>query len=68
MAYILWKIGKEREAKQALSAGVDLKTPFSPIEPNPFIWNLLLKSIYSLIKTDYEGKEEEQKASLIVTP
>jgi hypothetical protein len=68
VAYILWKIGREREAKQALSAAVDLKTPFSPIEPNPFIWNLLLKSIYGLIKTDYEEKEEEQKASLIVTP
>jgi hypothetical protein len=68
MAYILLKSGKEKEARAALSAAIDLKNPFSPLDPNPFIWNLLLKSIYSMIKTDYEEKEKEEKARLIVTP
>ena len=68
MAYILLKTGKEEEARQTLSAAIDLKDPFGPIDPNPFIWNLLLKSIYSLVEVDHEKKEEEEKASLIVTP
>ena len=68
VAYILLKTGKEDEAKASLSAAIDLNNPFSPIEPNPFIWNLLLKSIYILIEEDHEKKEEEKKTSLIVTP
>jgi len=67
-AYILLKTGKEEEARTAVCAAIDLENPFSPIDPNPFIWNLLLKSIYSLLETDYEEKKEEEKASLIVTP
>ena len=68
MAYILLKTGKEKEAKITMSAAIDLKNPFSPIDPNPFIWGLLVKSIYILIEGDYEEKEKEEKASLIVTP
>lgn len=68
MAYILLKKGKEEEARASLSAAIDLNNPFSPIDPNPFIWNLLLKSIQFLLETDREKKEEEKKTSLIVTP
>ena len=68
VAYILLKTGKEDEAKVSLSAAIDLNNPFSTIEPNPFIWNLLLKSIYSLVEVEHEKKEEEKKTSLIVTP
>ncbi len=68
VAYILLKTGEEEEARQTLSAAVDLNNPFSPIDPNPFIWNLLLKSIYILIEGDYEEKEKEEKTSLIGTP
>ncbi len=68
MAYVLLKTGKEDEARAALSAAVDLKNPLSPIEPNPFIWDLLLKSIQILLETDREKKEEEKKTSLIITP
>ncbi len=68
MAYILWKLGKEEEAKKALCAAVDLSTPFNPIEPNPFIWNLLIKSIYSLMESYYEKRKKEQDTSVIVTP
>lgn len=68
MAYVLFKTGKENEAKSALSAAVDLNNPFSPIEPNPFIWKLLLKSIQLLVQTDQEQKKEDKKTSLIITP
>jgi hypothetical protein len=52
----------------AVSAAVDLQTPFNPIEPNPFCWNLLLKSLYGLVATEREEGEAEQGSSLIVTP
>jgi hypothetical protein len=68
VAYILLKTGKDGEAKASLSAAIDLNNPFSTIEPNPFIWNLLLKSIYSLVGVEHEKKEEEKKTSLIVAP
>jgi hypothetical protein len=67
-AYILWKKGQEKEASMAVSAAVDLQTPFNPIEPNPFCWNLLLKSLYGLVATEREEGEAEQGSSLIVTP
>ncbi len=67
-AYILFKTGKDKEARLALSAAIDLKNPFSPIEPNPFIWNLLLKSIYSKFKEDPDEMNEDEKSSLIVAP
>ena len=67
-AYILWKEGKEKEASMAVCAAVDLKTPFSPIDPNPFCWNLLLKSLYGLLETERGEREQEEKSSLIVPP
>ena len=67
-AYILWKKGQEKEASMAVSAAIDLQTPFNPIEPNPFCWSLLLKSLYGLVKTEREEGKEEQGSSLIFTP
>lgn len=65
-AYILLKTGKDREARQALSAAINLEKPFSPIEPNPFIWNLLLKSIYSQFADDNLEKEKDEDSSIIL--
>jgi hypothetical protein len=67
MAYILWKQGKEREAGMAVSAAVDLKSPFSTIEPNPFVWNLLLKSLYALLERGRGGKEKGEGSSRIIS-
>jgi hypothetical protein len=67
-AYILWKQGREQEATLAVRAALDLKTPFSPIDPNPFCWNLLLKSLYGLLETERGEREQEEQSSLIVTP
>jgi len=68
VAYVLLKTGKEDEAKASLSAAIDLNNPFGTIEPNPFIWNLVLKSIYNLVEVEHEKNAEEKKTSLIVTP
>jgi hypothetical protein len=65
MAYILWKMGKQREATTAVGAAVDLKTPFSTIEPNPFVWNLLLKSLYALLEKG-RGEKERGEQRIIV--
>ena len=68
MAYILLQIGRDKDARLALCAALDLQKPFSSSEPNPFIWNLLLKSIYVLIGSEQEETEEKEKSSLIITP
>jgi len=67
MAYILWKMGKKKEAGMAVSAAVDLKTSFSTIEPNPFVWNLLLKSLYALMESERGSKEKKEGPSRIIT-
>jgi hypothetical protein len=67
-SYVLLKTGKDDQARAALSAAIDLEKPLSPIEPNPFIWDLLLKSIEILLETDQEKKNEEKKTSLIINP
>jgi hypothetical protein len=68
MAYILWKKGKEKEARTAVNAAVDLMTPLSPIEPNPFIWNLLLKSLSGLLGSESDERKEKERSSLIIAP
>ena len=68
MAYILLQTGRDKEARLALCAAADLQKPFSSGDPNPFIWNLLLKSIYVLIGSEQEETEEKEKSSLIITP
>jgi hypothetical protein len=68
MAYILWKQGKEREAQMAVAVAVDLKAPLSPISPNPFIWNLLLKSLSGLLRSEDSEQEKKKQSSLIIAP
>lgn len=68
MAYILWKRGKEHEARMAVSAAVDLRFPVSPIEPNPFMWNLLLKSLSGLLRAEDGERERKERPPLIITP
>jgi len=68
MAYVLYKGGREREARAALSAAIDLQKPLRSVDPNPFIWNLLLKSIYMITGGPDRQKEEVGEAPLIITP
>ena len=66
MAYVLLKLGRDEEAKISLSAAMDLEKPLNPIQPNPFLFQLVVKSIFSLFAEAHETKAKE--VSLIVKP
>jgi len=66
MAYVLFKLGREEEAKISLSVAMDLEKPLNPIQPNPFLFQLVTKSIFSLLAESYEKKSKD--LSLIVKP
>lgn len=66
MAYLLFKLGREEEAKIALAVAIDLEKPLNAIQPNLFLFQLVIKSIFTLLKEAYEKKVKEP--SLIVKP
>jgi len=66
MAYVLFKLGKGEEAKISLSVAMDLEKPLNPIQPNPFLFQLVMKSILTLLTEAHEKKSKE--VSLIVKP
>jgi hypothetical protein len=59
MAYVLLKLGREEEAKISLSVAIDLERPLNPIKPNPFLFQLVAKSIYPLLAGAQEKREKE---------
>jgi hypothetical protein len=66
MAYVLLKEGKEEDARAALATSIDLRSPFSALEPNPFLMRLVTRSIHAIMAHQKEEKDEEP--SLIVKP
>ena len=66
-AYVLLKTGQEDPARLALAASLDLRSGFMDLSPNPFLLNLVIRSIYTLVSRDVEEKKED-KGSLIVKP
>ncbi len=66
MAYVLFKLGKGEEARISLSVATDLEKPFNPIQPSPFLFQLVTKSIFTLLTEAREKKSKE--VSLIVKP
>jgi len=66
MAYVLFKLGKGEEAKISLSVAMDLEKPLNPIQPNPFLFQLVIQSILTLLTEAREKKSKE--VSLIVKP
>ncbi len=66
MAYVLFKLGREEEAKVSLAVAIDLEKPVNPIQPNPFLFQLVVKSVFTLLAEAYEKKVKEP--SLIVKP
>ena len=59
-------MGREEEAKISLSIAMDLEKPLNAIQPNPFLFQLVVKSILSLLAESYEKKSKD--LSLIVKP
>jgi hypothetical protein len=66
MAYILFKLGRQEEAKTSLAVAIDLEKPLNPIQPNPFLFQLVIRSILALLAEAHEKKTKE--VSLIVKP
>jgi hypothetical protein len=66
MAYLFFKLDRHEEAKISLATAIDLEKPINPIHPNPFLFQLVIKSIFILLKEAHEKKAEEP--SLIVKP
>jgi hypothetical protein len=66
MADVLFKLGREEEARMSLAAAMDLEKPMNPFQPNPFLLQLVITSILRRLKDAYEKKVKE--GSLIVKP
>jgi hypothetical protein len=65
-AYLFYKLGKEEEAKISLSVAVDLEKPLNPFQPNPFLFQLVIKSVHAAL-TEAEEKRAKEP-SLILKP
>jgi len=66
MAYVLLKLGRNQEAEISLAVAIDLEKPLNPIQPNPFLFQLVSQSISALLA---EAREKETKEpSLIIKP
>jgi hypothetical protein len=65
-AYVLFKLGREEEAKISLSVAIDLEKPLNRILPNPFLYQLVVQSISSLLAEAKEKKSKEP--SLLIKP
>lgn len=66
MSYVFFKLGREEEAKISLAVAMDLEKPLNPIQPSPLLFQLVTKSIFSLLAEAKEKKSKE--VSLIVKP
>ncbi len=66
MAYYLYRSGKMEEAKASLAVAIDLKKPANSFQPNPFLYHLVMKSIFIYLSKAYA--EERREFQLIVKP
>jgi len=66
MAYYLLKTKREEEARISLAVAIDLKKAPNRIQPNPFLFQLVVKSIFTFLSEAYEKKRNE--FSLIAKP
>ncbi|MGQ9508850.1 MAG: hypothetical protein ACUVTN_05560 [Thermodesulfobacteriota bacterium] len=66
MAYLLYQMGKGKEARVSLAIALDLKKPPNPFRPNPFLYTLVTRSIFALLSENY--KRESKEPSFIIKP
>ncbi len=59
MAWYLLKRGMEEEARVSLAVALDLKKPPILFQPNPFLFQLVTRSIFALLQEVYEKKRQE---------
>jgi hypothetical protein len=65
MSYILWKKGKENEAKMSLAASFGLQEESKILSPHPFLLELVKRSLLLLLE---EEKKEKEETGLIIKP
>ena len=66
MAYVLFQLKREEQARMSLAAAMNLEKPLNPFQPNPFLFQLVVKSIFTLLAEAYEKKTKEP--SFILKP
>ncbi len=66
MAYVLWKQGQENEARTSLVAALGLENESELLSPNPFLLELVKRSLSSLMEKEKEKQSEE--SGLIIRP
>lgn len=66
MGYVLFKLGREEEARLSLAVALDLEKPLNLIQPNPFLFQLVVRSIFYLLAEVDEERTKEP--SLIIEP
>ncbi len=66
MAYIFLKLDRGDEARCCLAAALDLEREISSFRPNPFLLQLVITSIYTVMVE--KDKEAEAEPSLIIRP
>lgn len=66
MAYLLYQMGKEEEAKLSLAVALDLKKEPHLLRPNPFLYQLVTRSIFTLLSEMEERSSKEP--SFIIKP
>ncbi len=65
MAYILWKTGKEREARISLAAASGIVEESRILIPHPFLLELVKRSLTALLEEEEQKKKDE---GLIIRP
>lgn len=66
MAYLLYQMGREEEARISLSVALDLRKTPHLLRPNPFLYQLVIRSIFTLLSETEEKHLREP--SLIIKP
>jgi hypothetical protein len=66
MAYVLLKLGRQEEAKISLAAAIDLEKVLNVFQPNPFLLQLVIKSISMFLAQ--RDQERARESSWIVKP
>ncbi|MBM4330313.1 MAG: hypothetical protein FJ117_03635 [Deltaproteobacteria bacterium] len=67
MAYYLWKAGQENEARMSLAAALALREESRLLSPNPFLLELVKRSLNDLMKEEEEEKKRKEE-ELIIKP
>ena len=66
MAYILWKKGKEDEAKASLAAAIAMAEESQLLSPHPFLLELVKRSLQ--IQLEEEKEKQEKEPEFIIRP